>query len=253
MLSAGADATGLGYRRVLDAFSQQYAEHGYAILRGAVEPAAMETLSRNFLGLVSELSGRTFTSAHTPELARFLNEHKELQSRVYDDIRKPQWLVDFARAPRVVAGVNRLLGGAPLGVMRKIPFRIDAPLETTQFAVWHQDQFYVRGNLDIVTAWIPLQDTEFIHGCLAVMPGSHRLGPLPHDVQVLGKRHFPSGIFGREIRLVELRGGDALVFHSCLLHSSGLNFSDVIRFSVQPRYSRLDQPTDPGMGGIVPI
>lgn len=229
-----------------------YYTRGFAIVSQAVAHEAIDRLLASLVDLVAELGGRRFPSAHSPELADFLNARKDVQSLVYDQIRKPPWLEDFSRQPGIVDAVRQVLG-PDIGLLRKIPFRIDAPRETAQFAVWHQDYYYVRGSVDTVTAWVPMQDTAFLHGCLAVMPGSHLLGPLDHDVEVLGKRHYPSNIFDREVRYVEMRKGDVLLFHSCLLHSSSLNLSDVIRFSMQPRYARLGEPVDPGMGDIVSL
>jgi ectoine hydroxylase-related dioxygenase (phytanoyl-CoA dioxygenase family) len=111
----------------------------------------------------------------------------------------------------------------------------------------------VRGSVDTVTAWVPMQDTNYLQGCLAVMPRSHTLGLLEHDMKVLGKRHYPSHVFDREVRYVEMNKGDVLLFHSCLLHSSSLNLSNAIRFSVQARYARVGERVDEGMGGIIPL
>lgn len=85
------------------------------------------------------------------------------------------------------------------------------------------------------------------------MPGSYRLGFVPHDKPLLGKKFVPSGIFERQVRYVEMQRGDLLLFHSLLLHSSGINISDRTRFSVQARYSRLSQPCDSGMGRLLPL
>ncbi len=86
-----------------------------------------------------------------------------------------------------------------------------------------------------------------------VMPGAHALGILDHDMEVLGKRHFPSGIFEREVRYIEMQKGDLLLFHSLLPHSSGLNMSATVRLSVQARYSALSMPIDIAMGEVIPI
>jgi len=231
---------------------KSFEEKGYAVLHGLVEHQAIDDLLSHFLGLVEQISGRRFSHPHSPELASFMNANQDIQSEVYNKIRQSPWLEQFSLAPAIVASVISILG-EKIGLLRKIPFRIDAPLETAQFAVWHQDHFYVQGNVDIVTAWAPMQDTSYLNGCLAVMPGSHKLGPLEHDIRVLNKREFPSRIFEREVRYVEVRKGDLILFHSCLLHSSSLNLSESIRYSLQIRYSRLNQPTHSAMGGTIPI
>ena len=84
------------------------------------------------------------------------------------------------------------------------------------------------------------------------LPGSHTLGALEHDNVAIQKRRFPSGIFERDVRYIEMGKGDILLFHSLLLHSSGLNISDSCRFSVQARYSPLTGETAEHMGGLLP-
>ncbi len=231
---------------------ENYQERGYLLVRDAVPHKTIDQLLEQFLALVKEVSGRVFDDPHSAEIATFLKEHKEIQSTVYNEIRRPNWLVNFSLEAGIVEAVKKLLG-SDIALLRKIPFRIDVPLDTIEFAAWHQDHYYVRGNLEIVTVWVPMQDTTYLNGCLAVMPGTHRLGPLEHDKVVLGKRHYPSKVFDREVRYVEIKKGDILLFHSCLLHSSNLNLSNAIRFSAQPRYTRTTEPTDPGMEGIIPI
>jgi ectoine hydroxylase-related dioxygenase (phytanoyl-CoA dioxygenase family) len=229
-----------------------FRDKGFVVAERSVTDQSIDVLLNRFVSLVNKISGERFVDAHSSEISDYLNLHKDIQSQVYDEIRKPDWLTDFSSQPSLVSAVAGLIG-RNVGLLRKIPFRIDVPLETAQYAVWHQDNFYVRGNLEIVTAWIPLQDTVYLNGCLAVMPGSQLLGPIEHDIKVLSKRDYPSRIFDREVRYVEVKKGDVVLFHSCLLHSSSLNLSNGIRFSVQARYSALDLPTDPGMGGVIPL
>jgi len=44
----------------------------------------------------------------------------------------------------------------------------------------HQDHFYVGGDTALWTVWVPLGDCPLELGGLAVLPGSHRGGLLPH-------------------------------------------------------------------------
>ena len=229
-----------------------FRERGYVVAAGQVPIGAIDLLLQRFVSLLNRVSGQAFVDAHAPDVGAYLNTHKDVQALVYDEIRKPDWLAELSSQKTLIAAVSALIG-PDIGLLKKIPLRIDAPMETAQYAVWHQDYFYVRGNQDIVTAWIPLQDTRYINGCLSVMPGSHQLGPVEHDGKVLGKRDYPSNVFDREVRYVEVKRGDAILFHSCLLHSSSLNLSTSVRFSVQARYTPIPLPVDPGMGGVIPL
>ena len=235
----------------MDAIEQAYHEQGYVLLPGVVPADRIDALLARYMGLVREVTGRPFAEPNGADLIEFYNRHPDVESRIYTEIRRHPWLEEFSQDPRIVGPVARLLGG-PLALFRKIPFRIDMPHWTAELALWHQDFHYVRGNTRVVTAWVPLQDTNFLNGCLSIMPGSHRLGPVPHDLAV-GKKRVPRDIFGNPIRLVEMRRGDLLLFNALLLHSGNLNLSAGIRYSVQARYTRLGDAVDEGMGGLIPL
>lgn len=95
------------------------------------------------------------TDSHSPEIAAYLNKHTDMQSVVYNEIRKPDWLTNFAQQDGLMLAVQKLFD-SDIGVFENIPFRLDTPMEAAQFALWHRDYFYVRGNTDIVTAWVPM-------------------------------------------------------------------------------------------------
>jgi phytanoyl-CoA hydroxylase len=224
---------------------------GYVLLRGLIPPDAIDTLLNRYLGLVHSVTGRTFSDAFGKDLVDFYNENPKIESAVYVAMRDHTWLEEFSRIPSLSESAGSLIG-KPHGLLQKIVFRIDMPEWTAELAHWHQDYFYVRGNTEIVTAWVPLQDTRWDRGCLMVMPGSHAEGPVEHDLKI-GKKSIPSSIFSREVRYVEMQKGDVLIFSSLLLHSSSLNVSNSIRYSVQSRYTPLGQPVDPGMGNVLSI
>lgn len=231
---------------------QQYWQDGFVLLPKAIPSTKVDLLEGRFLSLVDEWGGHHFESSQSDKLAEFLLNNRELERKLYDGIRHFPWLTEFGALSEIVEPVTDLLG-EPAGLMGKMPFRIDLPYVTRELAVWHQDYRYVKGNTGIITAWIPLQDTAYINGCLMVMPGSHRMGIVEHDTETLGKRHFPSRVFDREVRYVEMMRGDILLFHSLLLHSSSLNMSSTTRLSVQARYSAISAPIDPQMGEIIPV
>jgi hypothetical protein len=234
-----------------DALAQQYAQQGYCLVRNALPVASIDRLMGNYLDLVQAITGRRFADPHGEEIVAFYNERPDLESEVYLRIRDTPWLTEFSAQPALTAPVRALLPGG-FSLFSKIPFRIDMPLWTKELALWHQDHFYVGGNTDVVTAWIPFQDTNYFNGCLTVMPGSHTLGVVPHDTKV-GKKSVPSTIFDREVRMVEMRKGDVLYFNALLFHSGNLNVSPSIRYSLQPRFTPKGKPTNPAMGDLIDI
>ena len=229
-----------------------YETDGYLLLRGAVSTELLDDLDGKVVSLLKEWTGQNVGSTSTKAFADLLLSDRELERRLYDGVRTYDWLPSFSADHNLTAAVSKLMG-PKFGLFSKIPMRFDLPAIIREMAVWHQDYWYVKGNVDVVTAWVPMQDTPYSLGCLMVMPGSHKLGSLNHDGEALGKRHFPTGVFDREVRYVEMKRGDALLFNSLLLHSSGMNVSETARLSIQARYTALDAPVDPAMGSIISL
>lgn len=114
--------------------------------------------------------------------------------------------------------------------------------------LWHQDYgyWYKNGCLrpDLITVFIALDPCVKENGCLQVVKGSHRCGRIDHKlihgqtqadperVQEILK-HFP-------LFYAELQPGDALFFHSNLLHTSDKNLSDMRRWAFLCAYNRAD-------------
>jgi hypothetical protein len=111
--------------------------------------------------------------------------------------------------------------------------RCDMPVCGQSVFKQHQDWTYNIGSKNAVTAWIPLQDTSVREGAPKVAPGSHKDGIYPHDNGVILDRYRFDFID------CPVRFGEALIFDQKIVHKSGVNMSDGIRFSVQIRYSDL--------------
>lgn len=232
--------------------NSQFNRDGFVHLKNILPSTFFEGLNQRFLTTLNEISGCQFADAYSPEVAIWLSKNRAFQTELYDALQKSPILIELGKNETVTGFVRQILE-SDFGLLEKIPFRIDAPRETSELAVWHQDYFYVKGNTSIVTAWIPFQNTPFTMGCLSVMPQSHKLGVLDHSINILKKKYIPENIYHNSFNYCEMNKGDVLFFHALLLHCSNINFSDSVRCSIQPRYSRLFEPTDPSMGKLFPI
>jgi phytanoyl-CoA hydroxylase len=106
----------------------------------------------------------------------------------------------------------------------------------------HQDWRSSQGSLDAVTLWFPLINAGAAIGALQVIPGTHKLGLLDSEtVSYYGKikeDFSDSGYVQLEFGI-----GDALFFNSFLVHRSGMNATESIRWSVQLRYNNIAEST----------
>ena len=113
---------------------------------------------------------------------------------------------------------------------------------------WHQDYGYWYKNQflfpdQLVSIMIALTHANKENGCLQVIKGSHKMGRVNHGFsgeQVGADMVMVNHALSRlEHVYVELEPGDALFFHSNLLHRSEANLSDFPRWSIISCYNSL--------------
>jgi ectoine hydroxylase-related dioxygenase (phytanoyl-CoA dioxygenase family) len=101
----------------------------------------------------------------------------------------------------------------------------------------HQDSpYWPIQPMSLCSCWFTLDDATPENGTMAVIPGGHKAGPLPHihvtDDYVVDERHYdPSAMV-----LTPIRAGGGLFFHSLLPHYTAPNRSDKWRRAIALSY-----------------
>jgi ectoine hydroxylase-related dioxygenase (phytanoyl-CoA dioxygenase family) len=104
---------------------------------------------------------------------------------------------------------------------------------------WHQDYGYWYGNgclfPDMASCMIAVDKATRANGCLQVLKGSHRMGRVEHgkvgDQTGADPERVQAALARLELVYVELDPGDAVLFHSNLLHRSDQNTSENPRWA----------------------
>lgn len=143
----------------------------------------------------------------------------------------------FARCRRVVDACEQLLDDEVYHYHSKMIMK-DAKVGGAW--TWHQDYgyWYQNGVLwpDLVSVFIAVDPSTRENGCLQVIEGSHKLGRIEHVLtgeQAGADRDRVEEVLKRlPLVHVEMEPGDALFFHSNLLHRSDQNTSDKPRWSM---------------------
>lgn len=107
----------------------------------------------------------------------------------------------------------------------------------------HQDQPYFPHERHTMTAAIiHFDDAPVEKGCVRVVPGSHKLGPLPHE----GSFYLPLDQYPLEgATICEAEAGDALFFNYLTIHGSGVNVSNEARTTLLIQFrDPADKPLD---------
>ena len=114
---------------------------------------------------------------------------------------------------------------------------------------WHQDNGVVlpeADETDMLTVWFPLTDASIKHGCLEVVPRSHRQGLLHHCPGDWGLE-IPDRFLQRKAAVpMPMKRGDVLFLNRLTCHSALPNKSDEIRWSFDLRYNPVGQATGRG-------
>ena len=155
-------------------------------------------------------------------------------SRVFNRALYQLWI-----EPGILDVVEELIGpeiqfNGDFWVRPKLP----AEQETT--LPWHQDSGYMPGTGEqrLLTVWLPLVDVDAANGTLQFIPGSHHLGIQDHTTPA-GKYRTTAfdPAAAAAVDTVPMRPGDFVIFHNLVFHRSTLNRSDMVRWSVDFRYS----------------
>ncbi|MEW6753631.1 MAG: phytanoyl-CoA dioxygenase family protein [Candidatus Latescibacterota bacterium] len=102
---------------------------------------------------------------------------------------------------------------------------------------WHQDNAYFNWlPLEwVATTWIALDDATVGNGCMHLLPGQHRRGPLRHhhtiDCKIVADRIDPAQAIP-----VEVPAGSVLYFSAMLPHQTPANTNPQRRRALQFQY-----------------
>ena len=169
----------------------------------------------------------------------------------------------LTKSNRMVKAVNAMMEGDSAvchfhsKLMQKEP-KVGGAWEWHQdYGYWYKNEFLLPGQMMSVMIAITAANKE--NGCLQVIKGSHKMGRIEHGFageQVGASQHYVDlALKTMELVYVELMPGDALFFHSNLLHRSAANLSDNSRWSLISVYNRQSNMpyNEPSASSTIPL
>jgi ectoine hydroxylase-related dioxygenase (phytanoyl-CoA dioxygenase family) len=169
----------------------------------------------------------------------------------------------LTRSRKMVDSANLLMDGeAPVchfhsKLMQKEPKMGGAWEWHQDYGYWYKNEFLLPGQM--VSIMIAITEANKANGCLQVIKGTHKMGRIEHGFageQVGASQHYVDlALKTMEHVYVELQAGDALFFHSNLLHRSEANTSDKPRWSLISCYNRASNIpyNEPSGSSIIPL
>ena len=169
----------------------------------------------------------------------------------------------LTKSERMVNSVNQLMDGNTSvchfhsKLMQKEP-KVGGAWEWHQdYGYWYKNEFLFPDQMMYVM--IAITEANKANGCLQVIKGSHKMGRIEHGFageQVGASQHYVDlALKTMELIYVEIMPGDALFFHSNLLHRSEANLSDAPRWSLISVYNRSENVpyNEPSQSSTVPV
>jgi len=245
----------------------EFDHQGYVILKGVFEPEVARGARAAMERLVDQHAAKLLAAgriAHKFESEPFetrlfkLYEHNlDLMPKNFRrELHLPELFSVFFH-PRVLDTVEQFLGDE-IRLYPNYSVRPKLPDWEGTLVLWHQDGGYTEtidkrkpdGSLTVdqlrmVNVWSPLVPARVENGCMQFVPGTHKLGVVPH----VRKTHYLE-IAGEHLqpRLtqavdIEVDPGDVILFHNLLFHQGLPNKTNTIRWSLDWRYQDATQPT----------
>lgn len=245
------------------AWHSRFDEDGYLILRNFLPAGVVDGCVRAMKRLVDEQADRLLEQGAVNE--RFEDEPFESRMhRLYEhrldrapksfrrELHLPE-LFDLFFCPSLLDVVERFLG-EEVRLYPNYTARPKLPGWDGTQVLWHQDGGYTSNmggaetdvrQFRMINVWTPLVPVNANNGCMQFIPGTHKLGVVPHDRKTHYLEIAQPYLQPRLSDAVDIicDPGDVVLFHNLLFHQGQPNRSGTIRWSIDWRYQDATQST----------
>lgn len=206
-----------------------YRENGYLLVKGLLSRAEADALRAEAHGIIERLSAiksmeATWGSASgvTQQQTALLHCHNaQFFSAAFTRL-----LVD----ERLTSAAAQLIGSENVQLHHNKIF-IKPPEKGSPFPMHQDHPFFPHERHTMIAAVVHMDDAPEQKGCIRVVPGSHKLGPIEHQPE--GGYHLPFEEYPLESSVAcPAEAGDVLFFSYLTIHGSGVNTSNEARTTI---------------------
>jgi ectoine hydroxylase-related dioxygenase (phytanoyl-CoA dioxygenase family) len=202
-----------------------YRENGYVHVRGVFDTAEVEAMRAAIDRILADVEGTANDANHRWSAAEKETVLKGFHNVQYHDAA----FTCAATHPRMVEVLTQLIG--PNVQLHHTKMLVKPPEKGAPFPM-HQDYpYFPHERHTVLAASVHLDDTDEENGCLHVVPGSHKLGPLEPTGE---SNNLDTPL--EEGTAMPSAAGDVLFFNYLTIHGSGVNTSTRTRRNVLFQY-----------------
>lgn len=239
---------------------EKYQKDGYLLVKDFISKGAIDEMMETVAYAIElELLAQGKTSYDKSELL-----HKELINLKREKPKSSSWiyqtlnaswslkkLLSLSEIEKAVMDLLEVDSPKKLGTVSPA-FRFDIPGDTRNVRTWHQDSSYFlecEKGKDALVVWLPLNKATKENGSVIMCSGTHKNGRLENKHEdgrfgVKSEQYTTPEEFieGKELIYVEAEPGDVAFINMDLIHSSGVNVSDMVRYTAQIRFNNISVP-----------
>lgn len=216
-----------------------YHDNGYVLVEGLLSPeeaAALRCETHELAERLSRTRDIDATWGGAREMAAIKTQLLHCHDVQFQSAAFSRLLVD----PRLTDVASQIIGGPNVQLHHSKMF-IKPPEKGSPFPLHQDAPFFPHDKHSMIAAIIHFDDAPLERGCVRVVPGSHKMGPLEHLAE--GSWHLPPEQYPLESSVaIPAKAGDALFFSYLTIHGSGINESQEARTTL---LVQMRDPSDP--------
>lgn len=219
---------------------QFYRENGYLLVRSVFTREEAQYLRDEAQALIRRLAD-VYSENGINAMWGSARKITDLPAQILHCHNAQYHSADFARLmldPRLTDRIADLIGENIQ--LHHTKMFIKPPEKGAPFPM-HQDYpYFPHEKHTMLAAIVHFDDAPIEKGCVSVVPGSHKLGPLEHNPE--GGWHLPVEQYPLESAVpVPAEAGDVVIFSYLTIHGSGVNTSHEARTTL---LIQMRDPTD---------
>jgi len=227
---------------------QSYHENGYLITRNLFPPGDIHEVRKDAINIFKrQLALRGFYPETYEEFEKdlytFFQEDQEAFINCGKHMQHTVSLHQLSLCPQILEVLKKIGLSYVTVCTRPVLFAHSKHLAISDIyhtIPAHQDMFSMKGSLNSVVVWLPLVNVTKSLGALQIVPKTHKSGLMTSSVvEGFG---MVNNFKDEDFVSMELDVGDALFFSSFLVHRSGNNSTESIRWSANFRYNDINDP-----------
>ncbi len=231
---------------------EAYAENGYVLVPKLIEESELEKWSTRFVEVVNgqlpQSRGMVLMKDVMVAKGAVVPSDPLYGVNKLLNFEDDPGFYSYVENQNLLAAAKDLIGNELYSLVTNV---FNKPPEVDGRHPLHQDlrYFRMRPAEKIVAAWTAISRCTRDNGCLAVVPKSHLLGALDHQLPEWDFVNFAfygiKDASGLERVHIEMEPGDTVFFHPLLVHGSGRNLTSECRRSISTHYAshECESPT----------